>query len=273
MFESLLKELLHPEPTAHLYANTDFSQLNWFEMQWVNWYLWIDNPILATGLMSFVLHEIVYFGRCIPWIIVDAIPYFNRWKLQPGKVPSPKDQWECTKLVLLTHFTVEIPQIWLFHPMAEALGMQTWQVPFPNWKTMAVQVAIFFVLEDFWHYFAHKSLHYGPLYKRIHKIHHKYSAPFGLAAEYAHPLEVLILGVGVIGGPMLYCFLTGEMHIATVYLWISVKLFQTIDAHSGYDFPWSLRHILPFWGGADYHDFHHMSFINVCPLFPFPFLY
>lgn len=62
MFEALLNELLHPEPTAHLYANTDFTQLNWFEMQWVNWYLWIDNPILATGLMSFVLHEVCGCG-------------------------------------------------------------------------------------------------------------------------------------------------------------------------------------------------------------------
>jgi methylsterol monooxygenase len=28
------------------------------------------------------------------------------------------------------------------------------------------------------------------------------------------------------------------------------------------DFPWSLRNIVPFWSGADYHDFHHMSFTN-----------
>lgn len=28
------------------------------------------------------MHEIVYFGRSIPWIIIDAIPYFRRFKLQ-----------------------------------------------------------------------------------------------------------------------------------------------------------------------------------------------
>jgi len=28
------------------------------------------------------------------------------------------------------------------------------------------------------------------------------------------------------------------------------------------DFPWSLHHILPFWSGADHHDFHHMAFTN-----------
>ena len=69
--------------------------------------------------------------------------------------------------------------------------MATWQVPFPSWQTIAGQVALFFIFEDAFHFFAHQALHWGPLYKHIHKIHHKYSAPFGLAAEYAHPAEVL----------------------------------------------------------------------------------
>ena len=28
------------------------------------------------------------------------------------------------------------------------------------------------------------------------------------------------------------------------------------------DFPWSLQHIIPFWSGAEHHDFHHMAFVN-----------
>lgn len=80
--------------------------------------------------------QVVYFGRAIPWIIIDAIPYFRKWKLQPvrfflaagrafesdvgrfahwisrqNKVPTSKEQWECTKLVLLSHFTIELPGV------------------------------------------------------------------------------------------------------------------------------------------------------------------
>lgn len=108
----------------------------------------------------------------------------------------------------------------------------------------------------------HRLLHYGSLYKRIHKMHHDYSAPFGMTAEYAHPLETLILGVGTIGGPLAYVGLTGDLHIMTVFLWLCVRLFQTVDAHSGYDFPWSLRNWLPFWAGADFHDHHHKVFLG-----------
>ncbi|KAI0699497.1 C-4 methyl sterol oxidase [Cerioporus squamosus] len=252
-------------PTAQqLYANAgiDFSNLSWLEVQWAAWYLWIGNPIIATGLASFLLHEIVYFGRCIPWIIIDSMPYFRKWKLQPTKIPTAQEQWECTKQVLFSHFMVELPVIWLFHPMAEYFGMSTWQVPFPSWKNQAAQVAFFFVFEDMFHFFAHRALHWGPLYKNIHKIHHKYSAPFGLAAEYAHPAEVMILGTGTIAGPILYCAFRRDLHIVTVYIWIILRLFQAVDAHSGYDFPWSLQHILPFWSGAEHHDFHHMAFVN-----------
>ncbi|KAG6850146.1 hypothetical protein H0H93_000531, partial [Arthromyces matolae] len=247
---------------AHLYSTTDFSSISWFEQQWVAWYVMIGNPIIATGLMSFLLHEIVYFGRSIPWIIIDAIPYFRKWKLQPNKIPTPEQQWECTKLVLFSHFTVELPTIWLFHPLAESIGMSTYQVPFPSLKTMAPQIAFFFFFEDFFHFLAHQALHTGVLYKHIHKIHHKYSAPFGLAAEYAHPAEVMILGTGTILGPLLYCYFTQDFHIVTMYIWITLRLFQAIDAHSGYDFPWSLHNILPFWSGAEHHDFHHMAFTN-----------
>jgi len=249
---------------AELYAQagTDFSSLNWLEANWAAWYMWVGNPILATGILSFVMHEVVYFGRCIPWIIIDSMPYFRKWKLQPNKVPTKQQQWECTKLVLITHFTIELPQIWFFHPLAESLGMETWQVPLPSLMTMIPQIFLFMVIEDAWHYFSHQMLHYGPLYRNIHKLHHKYSAPFGLAAEYAHPLEILILGMGTIGGPLLYCYFTQNLHIITVYIWVILRLHQAVDAHSGYDFPWSLRNILPFWSGAEHHDFHHMAFTN-----------
>jgi sterol desaturase/sphingolipid hydroxylase (fatty acid hydroxylase superfamily) len=78
---------------------------------------------------------------------------------------------------------------------------------------------------------AHQLLHTSVLYKHIHKIHHKYAAPFGLAAEYAHPAEVLILGTGTIAGPFLYCFFTQNLHIFTVYIWVTLRLFQAIGTY------------------------------------------
>jgi methylsterol monooxygenase len=88
---------------------------------------------------------------------------------------------------------------------------------------MVWQIGWFFVMEDTFHYWMHRALHWGPLYKNIHKVHHQYSAPFGLAAEYAHPAEVFILGFGTVGSPILYCAITRNLHLITMYIWITLR--------------------------------------------------
>lgn len=78
----------------------------------MNWYIKIGDPILATGIMSFVMHEVrspfafarralssfarrggvdlanrepvqaIYFGRCLPWMLIDYMGWFRQYKLQ-----------------------------------------------------------------------------------------------------------------------------------------------------------------------------------------------
>ncbi|RPA83621.1 putative C-4 methylsterol oxidase [Ascobolus immersus RN42] len=235
--------------------------LNTAEKLWAAWYQYMQNDVLATGITSFVMHETVYFGRCLPWMIIDYIPYFQKYKIQQGHRNTLKEQLTCAALVLLQHFTVELPQIWMFHPLTQYFGISI-STPFPSWQTIAYQVAIFFVCEDAWHYWFHRAFHWGPLYRGVHKLHHKYSAPFGLAAEFASPIEVMALGFGSVGIPIVWCALTGNLHVITMYIWIILRLFQAIDAHSGYEFPWSLHHFLPFWAGAEHHDVHHEKFVG-----------
>jgi methylsterol monooxygenase len=90
--------------------------------------------------------------------------------------------------------------------------------------------------------------------------------------------------MGTITGPLICCLLISRVHMFTTYTWVTLRLFQAIDAHSGYgkkpiivplpqpstdssqplstDFSWSLRHFIPFWPGVNHHDFHRMSFTN-----------
>lgn len=41
-----------------LYGGIDIASLNWFEQLWANYYIYMGNAILATGVMSFLLHEV-----------------------------------------------------------------------------------------------------------------------------------------------------------------------------------------------------------------------
>lgn len=149
-------------------------------------------------------------------------------------------------------------QIAGFHPFCAFLGLATYQVPFPSLSTILTQLAVFFVVEDTVHYWSHRWLHTPKLYKFvpplyslksscsksltsfvtpardrwIHKVHHEYPAPFGLTAEYAHPLEVMILGSGTIGGPIIYCALTRNLHLLTMLIWITLRVASLFSSSS-----------------------------------------
>ncbi|XP_002741042.1 methylsterol monooxygenase 1-like, partial [Saccoglossus kowalevskii] len=111
------------------------------------------------------------------------------------------------------------------------------------------------VIEDTWHYFLHRLLHHRRLYKYVHKVHHTYQAPFGMTAEYAHPIETIVLGAGFFIGILLF-----TNHFILLWAWVIFRLMETIDVHSGYELPLNPMHLLPFYGGVRFHDFHHMNF-------------
>ena len=75
--------LVHPTSLASAWEMTSgYDDLSKLEKLWAAWYLYMDNPALATGLLSFALHEAVYFGRSLPWVIIDHLPWFRQFKIQ-----------------------------------------------------------------------------------------------------------------------------------------------------------------------------------------------
>lgn len=73
---------------------------------------------------------------------------------------------------------------------------------------------------------------------------YRYATPFGLTSEYAHPAEILFLGFATILGPAI----TGP-HLFTLWLWMVVRVLETVEAHCGYHFPFSLSNFIPLYGG------------------------
>lgn len=203
-------------------------------------------------VVTFIIHEICYWGAYIPFYIADAIPYFRRWKVQLDKENTTSAQMNCARGVLLNHFLLVLPIIVATHPIFDLLGMKSSVDSVPTVPQMALQIFAFFLIEDFVFYWGHRALHTPFLYKHVHSVHHQHAAPFGIAAEYAHPLEVLFLGTATLAGPMVY-----PPHLFTLYVYLALRCLQTVECHSGYEFPWSLNRWFPLYGGAYFHDHHH----------------
>ncbi|KAG4113564.1 hypothetical protein ERO13_D13G231300v2 [Gossypium hirsutum] len=207
-----------------------------------------DFQLASMG--SFLLHESVFFLSGLPFIYLERAGLLSKYKIQT-KNNTPTAQEKCITRLLLYHFSVNLPLMIVSYPVFRCMGMRS-SLPLPSWKVVLTQIIFYFILEDFVFYWGHRVLHTKWLYKHVHSVHHEYATPFGLTSEYAHPAEILFLGFATIVGPAI----TGP-HLITLWLWMVLRVLETVEAHCGYHFPWSLSNFLPLYGGADFHDYHH----------------
>ncbi|XP_072019899.1 methylsterol monooxygenase 1-like [Amphiura filiformis] len=230
--------LQEPLKNAWLYMNENYSKF-----------------IIAT-IGSYIIHELAYFLICLPGFICQFIPAMQKYKIQPNKPETAANQWKCLKLIIFSHVCIDFPFIGGAYFYIEYFGISmTWD-DMPAWYQMLPRMYACLIIEDTWHYFVHRALHDRRVYKYIHKIHHSFQAPFGMTAEYAHPAETMILGMGFMWAILLTC-----SHISVLWMWLIFRLVETIEVHSGYDVPYlNPLHLLPFYAGPRFHDFHHMNF-------------
>ena len=94
---------------------------------------------------------------------------------------------------------------------------------------------------------SHRLLHAPALFPWVHKQHHAFTAPFAIAAVYAHPLEHLLSNIiSISAGPVVM-----GSHPISGSLWALFCILSTLAAHGGF----SSR--LP---RAALHDIHHQRF-------------
>ncbi|KAL2489968.1 Methylsterol monooxygenase 1-1 [Forsythia ovata] len=179
---------------------------------------------------------------------VDSI---KSYKIQPKVKLSLSDTLRCYKSVMRMFIFVVGPLQLVSYPSIQMIGIRT-SLPLPSLWEIIAQLGVYFIVEDYLNYWIHRFLHCKWGYEKIHKVHHEYTAPIGFAAPYAHWAEILILGIPSFLGP---AFVPG--HMITFWLWIGLRQIEAIETHSGYDFPWTPTRYIPFYGGPDYHDYHH----------------
>lgn len=63
---------------------------------------------------------------------------------------------------------------------------------FPGPLEFFLQVMFCMIIEDGYSFWCHYILHIPYFYKKIHRKHHEYKAPFTLIAEYANFIEYII---------------------------------------------------------------------------------
>ena len=226
-------------------------------------YIESNDLFTVTVLISVAVHMLTVLSFSFIPFLFQFIPYFQKYKIQPSKSYPLLTQIGVAGSVLFAQVVYQGPFIifnyyWFKH----------FQIPYdyasiPTLFPILWKMVICLVIEDAWHYWAHRALHHPALYKRFHKQHHSFEAPFAIQAEYAHPFETIFTGIGFFIGFALFCD-----HLMLMWIWMAVRVAETTDVHSGYDIPISPFYLLPGYAGARVHDFHHYNFEgNYAPTF------
>jgi len=162
----------------------------------------------------FVFMDTFYILGAILFWLCDHFQLLQKYKVQKQKYPTDLDYVQCLMNLLQNYIMLILPATYIAYPGLKSLGFTT-ALPLPNLWTFALHFYFCMLMEDFTHYWLHRWLHTPWMYKNVHKIHHTYSAPFGLAASYAHPIEVIVLGFCTFSGPLVL-----RPHYFTFFLFV-----------------------------------------------------
>jgi sterol desaturase/sphingolipid hydroxylase (fatty acid hydroxylase superfamily) len=221
-----------------------------------SWDSFVDSTGLSDRLFFVVgtvlSHVIVFWGCNLILYFFYKYDLFPKQRINRDVFPSQDMINENIRSCLLNHFIVQPIILYFAYDGFVYFGM-TIHGEIPPLSLILRDYLVSIAINDTLFYWFHRLAHHPSIYKYVHKHHHRYNHSIGIAAEFAHPLEDALCNILP---TILGCLLLGS-HIFTFWSWLTLRLIETIDAHSGYAFSFSPFHLLPFQGGSERHYFHH----------------
>ncbi|KAJ5464197.1 hypothetical protein N7475_007332 [Penicillium sp. IBT 31633x] len=218
------------------------------------WYEVVANysPQQIEFLGTLLMQVLFFWIPSICYMSLDVIaPSFSqRHKIQPApKQPTRREIAHCFLVVAQNQIISSVLHLALLSATSYAGVSSSYRIEasLPGIAEIIRDVGFSLLIREMMFYYSHRLLHIPYLYIRIHKKHHRFTAPVALAAQFAHPVEQIVANALPISLPPQ---LLGS-HVVTFWIFLACELFNTVTVHSGYDF---------LHNKAKMHDLHHEKF-------------
>jgi len=211
------------------------------------------HPALIDFIGTHAIQLVFFWFLSIAYLLIDILfPTFSSsHKLQSSqRQPTRAEIADCFKRVGINQLlstTAQAVLLLLDYKVLHLPPSYDFSPTLPSIKRVARDIILCILLREIMFYYSHRILHIPQLYPYIHKLHHKFTAPIALSAQYAHPIEHFTANIlPLVVPPKLL-----RMHVTAWWLFLAFELVETTSVHSGYDF---------WFGWARMHDLHHETF-------------
>lgn len=124
-----------------------------------------------------------------------------------------------------------------------------------GWAYLIFSTAVLVVAHDAWFYWSHKLLHYPPLFRKLHKLHHRSHNPTAFAA-YSFDLGEAVINAAYLPVALLMI----PTHPIALFVFVTHMILRNAMGHSGYElFPAnrSGKPLMDWMTTVTHHDQHH----------------
>jgi sterol desaturase/sphingolipid hydroxylase (fatty acid hydroxylase superfamily) len=194
-----------------------------------------------------------FWGSNLIFYFLYQADAFPQYRVIPGAFPPKDIIQECIRANIFGNGLLLPVILYFAYPFFLSCGMSV-TGPLPTVGTILRDMVVNVAVNDTMFYWCHRILHHPSIYKYIHKHHHRFNHSIGIAAQFAHPIEDVLANIA----PTIVGCLVMQSHLFTFWLWLYIRLWETVYVHSGYSFPYSPFNLFPaIQGGSERHYFHH----------------